>query len=144
MLKKFKGTWIKNQVACLAFHPCTLALHRKTPICGMKAQAPARAIKKFSYTKWGFSSRCFGRRFSFSCNKTPLIEFFWTQHGQKMLRLQCLQILGGFSASFVSTYNCTTYNVLTMSRWRYVKRFFGIVRHNTWKPYIHFIFPSYI
>lgn len=84
------------RMACLALLPCTLALHRETPICGIKAPAPARANKKLSYTKWGFSSRCFGRRFSFSCNKTPLSEFFWTHYGQKVLRLQCLQILQTF------------------------------------------------
>lgn len=37
------------------------------------------------YTRWGFSSSCLGCRFSFSCNKTPLKEFFWTQHGQHVL-----------------------------------------------------------
>lgn len=43
--------------------------------------------KKKGYTRWGFSSSCLGCRFSFSCNKTPLMEFFWTQHGQNVLKL---------------------------------------------------------
>lgn len=46
-------------MACLAFHPCTLALHRETPICGIEATAPARADKKIKLYQVGVLIRVF-------------------------------------------------------------------------------------
>lgn len=107
---KMKETWHASPFTPALWH-CT-----EKPHLWCESASTSKGNTKLGYTKWRFSSRCFGCRFSFSCNKTPLIEFFWTQHGQNVLKLQCLQIQQTFKRRLFSLLYLY---LLRMPRWRY-------------------------